>query len=165
VALAEARTQEFQTYAQQVADNAQSLAEGFLKRDARLVTGGTDNHIVLLDVSGFGLTGRQAESALLDAGVVTNRNSIPADPNGAWYTSGIRLGTPALTTRGFGHDEFDKVAELIVEVLSNTEPGTTKAGEPSKASYVLADGVADRVHGASAEMLDKHPLYPGLDLA
>ena len=109
------------------------------------VTGGTDNHIVLLDVSSFGLTGRQAESALLDAGVVTNRNSVPADPNGAWYTSGVRLGTPALTTRGFGHDEFDKVAELIVEVLSNTTPGTTKAGGPSKASYVLADGVADRV--------------------
>jgi glycine hydroxymethyltransferase len=165
VALAEARTSEFQTYAQNIADNAKSLAEGFLSRDARLVTGGTDNHIVLLDVSGFGLTGRQAESALLDAGVVTNRNSIPADPNGAWYTSGIRLGTPALTTRGFGHDEFDKVAELIVEVLANTEPGTTKAGGPSKASYKLGDGVADRVHAASAEMLDKHPLYPGLVLA
>jgi glycine hydroxymethyltransferase len=165
VALAEARQPSFQTYAQQVADNAKSLAEGFLKRDARLVTGGTDNHLVLVDVSGFGLTGRQAESALLDAGVVTNRNSIPADPNGAWYTSGIRLGTPALTTRGFGHDEFDRVAELIVHVLQNTQPGTTKAGGPSKASYVLGDGVADKVKGASAEMLDKHPLYPGLELS
>jgi glycine hydroxymethyltransferase len=165
VALAEARRPAFQTYAQQVADNAKSLAEGFLKRDADLVTGGTDNHLVLLDVSRFGLTGRQAESALLDAGVVTNRNSVPADPNGAWYTSGIRLGTPALTTRGFGHDEFDLVAELIVEVLQNTQPGTTKAGGPSKASYVLADGVADKVKDASAEMLDKHPLYPGLELS
>ena len=102
VALAEARQPSFQTYAQRIADNAKSLAEGFLTRGANLVTGGTDNHIVLLDVSSFGLTGRQAESALLDAGVVTNRNSVPADPNGAWYTSGIRLGTPALTTRGFG---------------------------------------------------------------
>jgi glycine hydroxymethyltransferase len=165
VALAEARTDAFRTYAQNIADNAKSLAEGFLKRDARLVTGGTDNHIVLLDVSSFGLTGRQAESALLDAGVVTNRNSIPSDPNGAWYTSGIRLGTPALTTRGFGHDEFDNVAELIVHVLSNTEPGTTKAGGPSKASYRLADGVADKVKSASAEMLDKFPLYPGLELS
>jgi glycine hydroxymethyltransferase len=165
VALAEARQPSFQTYAQQVADNAKSLAEGFLKRDARLVTGGTDNHLVLLDVSGFGLTGRQAESALLDAGVVTNRNSIPADPNGAWYTSGIRLGTPALTTRGFGHDEFDHVAELIVHVLQNTQAGTTKAGGPSKASYVLGDGVADKVKDASADMLDKHPLYPGLVLS
>ena len=100
VALAEARQPSFQAYAQQVADNAKALAEGFLKRGARLVTGGTDNHIVLLDVTSFGLTGRQAESALLDSGVVTNRNSIPADPNGAWYSSGIRFGTPALTTRG-----------------------------------------------------------------
>src|SRR4051812_14713450 len=110
VALAEARQEGFRGYAQQVAANAQSLAEGFLSRGANLVTGGTDNHLVLLDVTSFGLTGRQAESALLDAGVVTNRNSVPADPNGAWYTSGIRLGTPALTTRGFGHDEFDSVA-------------------------------------------------------
>ena len=165
VAFAEARQDGFRTYAQQVADNAQSLAQGFLSRGADLVTGGTDNHLVLLDVSKFGLTGRQAESALLDAGVVTNRNSVPNDPNGAWYTSGIRLGTPALTTRGFGHDEFDTVADLIVTVLQNTEPGTTKAGGPSKASYSLGDGVADKVRAASAEMLDKHPLYPGLDLA
>jgi glycine hydroxymethyltransferase len=164
VALAEARQDSFRTYAQKIADNAKSLAEGFLSRDARLVTGGTDNHLVLLDVSGFGLTGRQAESALLDAGVVTNRNSIPSDPNGAWYTSGIRLGTPALTTRGFGHDEFDTVAELIVHVLQNTQPGTTKDGGPSKASYDLAEGVADKVKDASAELLDKHPLYPGLNL-
>ncbi len=164
VALAEARQPEFRTYAQNVADNAQSLAEGFTKRGARLVTGGTDNHIVLLDTTAFGLTGRQAEGALLDAGVVTNRNSIPADPNGAWYTSGIRFGTPALTTRGFGHDEFDKVAELVVDVLKNTQAGTTKAGGPSKASYQLADGVADRTRGASAEMLDANPLYPGLEL-
>jgi len=165
VALAEARQDSFKTYAQQVADNAKSLAEGFLSRGGTLVTGGTDNHLVLLDVSSFGLTGRQAESALLDAGVVTNRNSVPNDANGAWYTSGIRLGTPALTTRGFGHDEFDHVAELIVHVLGNTEPGTTKKGTPSKASYHLADGVGDKVKDASAEMLEKYPLYPGLDLA
>jgi glycine hydroxymethyltransferase len=164
VALAEARQDSFRTYAQQVADNAKSLADGFLSRGATLVTGGTDNHLVLLDVSSYGLTGRQAESALLDAGVVTNRNSVPNDPNGAWYTSGIRLGTPALTTRGFGHDEFDRVAELIVHVLSDTEAGTTKKGTPSKASYTLADGVAAKVRDASQEMLEKYPLYPGLDL-
>jgi glycine hydroxymethyltransferase len=164
VALAEARQPSFQTYAQNIADNAKSLAEGFLTRDATLVTGGTDNHIVLLDVASYGLTGRQAESALLDAGVVTNRNSVPNDPNGAWYTTGVRLGTPALTTRGFGHDEFDKVAEMIVDVLSNTTPGTNKAGAPSKATYNLADGVAEKIKAQSAEMLDKHPLYPGLEL-
>ncbi len=164
VALAEARTQAFRDYAQHVADNAHSLAEGFLRRGANLVTGGTDNHLVLLDVTSFGLTGRQAESALLDAGIVTNRNAVPADPNGAWYTSGVRLGTPALTTRGFGADEFDRVAGLIVDVLKSTRPTTTSAGAPSKAKYVLGDGVADRTKAASAEMLDRFPLYPGLEL-
>ncbi|PQM48816.1 Serine hydroxymethyltransferase [Mycobacterium talmoniae] len=89
--MAEARQPAFGTYAQHVADNAKALADGLLRRGARLVTGGTDNHLVLLDVTAFGVTGRQAESALLDAGVVTNRNAIPADPNGAWYTSGIRV--------------------------------------------------------------------------
>ncbi|BBY62780.1 glycine hydroxymethyltransferase [Mycolicibacterium helvum] len=159
VALAEARQPAFQTYAQRVADNAKAFAEGLLKRGARLVTGGTDNHLVLLDVQSFGLTGRQAESALLDAGVVTNRNSIPNDPNGAWYSSGIRFGTPALTTRGFGPAEFDRVAELVVDVLSNTQAEGT-----SKAKYKLADGTADRVHAASAELLAANPLYPGLTL-
>ena len=91
-------------------------------------------------MSSFGLTGRQAESALLDAGIVTNRNAVPADPNGAWYTSGVRIGTPALTTRGFGADEFDRVAELIVNVLRNTTPATASTGKPGKAKYVLADG-------------------------
>ncbi|WP_411266707.1 glycine hydroxymethyltransferase [Enemella evansiae] len=164
VALAEARTPDFQAYARDVADNAKSLAEGLLSRGAKLVTGGTDNHLVLIDVNNFGLTGRQAESALLDAGVVTNRNAVPNDPNGAWYTSGVRIGTPALTSRGFGADEFDKVAELIVEVLQNTEPVTASTGKPGKAKYTLADGVADRVKAQSAELLDNHPLYPGLEL-
>jgi glycine hydroxymethyltransferase len=164
VALAEARQPAFASYAQNVADNAKSLAEGFLRRGARLVTGGTDNHIVLLDVSAFGITGRQAEAALLDSGIVTNRNSIPADPNGAWYTSGIRFGTPALTTRGFGDSEFDRVAELVVDVLRDTTPGTTKSGGASKATYTLADGVADKTHAAAGELLAAHPLYPGLDL-
>jgi glycine hydroxymethyltransferase len=163
VALAEARQPSFQVYAQNIADNAKALAEGFLKRGARLVTGGTDNHIVLLDVTSFGLTGRQAESALLDSGIVTNRNSIPSDPNGAWYSSGIRFGTPALTTRGFGPAEFDRVAELVVEVLSNTQPTQASAG-PSKAKYTLADGTADRVQAAASELLAANPLYPGLTL-
>ena len=164
VALAEARTPEFRTYAGNIATNAKALAEGFLKRDVRLVTGGTDNHIVLLDTTSFGLTGRQAESALLDAGIVTNRNSIPADPNGAWYTSGIRLGTPALTTRGFGTAEFGRVAELIVEVLSQTKPASAASGGVSKAKYVTSDGLAARVHAETEELLGKFPLYPGLEL-
>ena len=164
VALAEARQPSFQTYAQAVADNAKMLADGLLKRGVNLVTGGTDNHLVLLDVGSFGLTGRQAESALLDSGIVTNRNSVPNDPNGAWYTTGIRVGTPALTSRGFGADEFDRVADLITDVLRNTSPVTTAAGTPGKAKYTLADGVADRTRAAAAELLDANPLYPGLEL-
>ena len=164
VALAEARTAAFRSYAQAIADNAHVLADGLLRRGASLVTGGTDNHLVLIDVSGFGLTGRQAESALLDAGIVTNRNAVPADPNGAWYTSGVRIGTPALTSRGFGAEEFDRVAELIVGVLKNTTPVTAASGQPGKAKYTLADGVAAATKAASAELLADHPLYPGLTL-
>jgi len=164
VALAEARQPAFQTYAQAVADNAKTLADGLLKRGVNLVTGGTDNHLVLLDVGSFGLTGRQAESALLDSGIVTNRNSVPSDPNGAWYTTGVRIGTPALTTRGFGAAEFDKVAELITTVLKNTTPVATAAGAPGKAKYTLADGIAARTHAQAAELLDANPLYPGLVL-
>jgi glycine hydroxymethyltransferase len=165
VAFAEARQPSFAGYAQSVVDNAVSLAEGLTRRGVDLVTGGTDNHLVLLDVSSFGLTGRQAESALLDAGIVTNRNAVPADPNGAWYTSGVRIGTPALTTRGFGTAEFDRVAELIAGVLTATTPTTTAAGDPSRAKYTIADGVADSTRAAAAELLADHPLYPGLDLA
>lgn len=164
VALAEARQPSFQTYAQAVADNAKTLAEGLMKRGVKLVTDGTDNHLVLLDVSSFGITGRQAESALLDSGVVTNRNSVPNDPNGAWYTSGVRIGTPALTSRGFGADEFDKVAELITDVLKATTPITTAAGAPGKAKYTIASGVAERTMAAATELLDANPLYPGLEL-
>lgn len=164
VALAEARQPTFRGYAQAVADNAVALAEGLMSRGARLVTGGTENHLVLLDVSTFGLTGRQAESALLDAGIVTNRNAIPRDPNGAWYTSGIRLGTPALTTRGFGTDDLDRVAGLIVGVLSGTTPAAAPSGGSSRARYVMSEGVADRTRAAAAELLSRHPLYPGLDL-
>jgi glycine hydroxymethyltransferase len=165
VALAEARQPSFQTYARAVADNAVALADGLMKRGARLVTGGTENHLVLIDVSSFGLTGRQAESALLDSGIVTNRNAIPRDPNGAWYTSGVRIGTPALTSRGFEADDFDRVAELIVDVLSATTPATAPSGGASKAKYAIADGVADKTHAAANEILDANPLYPGLDVS
>src|SRR6202522_1531721 len=139
VALAEARQPSFRGYAERVASNAQALADGLLRRGARLVTGGTDNHLVLLDVaSSFGLTGRQAEAALIDAGVVTNRNSVPNDANGAWYTSGIRLGTPALTTLGFSPDELDEVADVIVTALRATTPATSTA----KAKYAIDAGIA-----------------------
>ena len=128
---------------------------------AQVLTGGTDNHIVLLDVgTSFGLTGRQAESALLDAGVVTNRNSVPRDPNGAWYTSGIRLGTPALTTLGFGPAEMDEIAEIITAALRATAPAAAGA----KAKYTLDHRVAASSRERCAELLSRHPLYPGIQL-
>ncbi|MEO3747283.1 glycine hydroxymethyltransferase [Plantactinospora sp. B5E13] len=164
VALAEARRPEFQTYAHRVVENASALADGLLRRGATLVTGGTDNHLLLLDVSGYGLTGRQAEAALLDAGIVTNRNAVPRDPNGAWYTSGIRLGTPALTTRGFGVAELDEVADLLHAVLSATRPGAGPDGGVSKARYVVDAGVVQRVAGRAADLLGRHSLYPTVDL-
>jgi glycine hydroxymethyltransferase len=108
------------------------------------------------------LTGRQAEGALLDAGIVTNRNSVPADVNGAWYTSGVRIGTPALTTRGLDEADFDQVAELIVAVLRTTKPAIGPNGAPSKAKYASDTQVAARVRAECDELLAAHPLYRGL---
>ncbi len=160
VALAEARRPEFQTYAQRIVDNAAALADGLMRRGASLVTGGTDNHLNLIDVTSFGLTGRQAESALLDSGIVTNRNSVPRDPNGAWYTSGVRIGTPALTTLGMNAAEMDEVAELMVTVFKNTAPLGT-----SKAKYAITNGIADDVRSRCASLLSRFPLYPTIDLS
>jgi glycine hydroxymethyltransferase len=161
VALAEARQSSFAGYASRIVDNARALADGLLSRDVRLVTGGTDNHIVLVDVgASFGLTGRQAEQALLDAGVVTNRNSVPKDPNGAWYTSGVRLGTPALTTLGFSPAELDEVADVIVAALRATRPAAATA----KAKYELDSGVAEACRNRCADLLARHRLYPEIEL-
>ncbi len=160
VAFAEAQRPEFCDYAHQVRDNASALAEGIAKRGGRIVSGGTENHLCLVDVTSFGLTGRQAESALESSGVIVNRNSIPFDPNGAWYTSGIRLGTPALTTIGMDTSDLDEVADIMCEVLAATEASTTTAGEPSKAKFTLADEVRERARSRSAELLAQNPLYP-----
>ncbi len=165
VAFTEALQPSFRDYAAAVVANAAALAEGLMRRGVRLVTGGTDNHLVLLDVTTkFGLTGRQAESALLDCGVVTNRNSIPHDPNGAWYTSGVRLGTPALTTIGMGAAEMDEVADIIVTALAAATPTAASTG-PSKAKYTLADGTAAACRTRCADLLGRFPLYPGIDLS
>jgi glycine hydroxymethyltransferase len=161
VALAEARQPSFADYAARIVDNSRALAAGLLSRGCRLVTGGTDNHLVLLDVAAsFGLTGRQAEGALLDSGVVTNRNSVPQDRHGAWYTSGIRLGTPALTTLDFGTDEIDDVADIIVTALRATKPATPT----TKAKYLLEEDVAKRCRERSGELLSAHRLYPDIEL-
>src|SRR5215472_15935634 len=161
VAVAEARQPAFADYAARIIANAAALADGLLRRGVTLVSGGTSNHLVLANVAGsFGLTGRQAESALLDSGVVTNRNSVPRDPNGAWYTSGIRMGTPALTTLGLGTDEMDEIADIIVTALRATSPETATA----KAKYTLAEPVASACRQRCADLLARHPLYPGIEL-
>ena len=160
VAFAEAKSLDFQSYAQQVVDNARALAEGIEKRGGRLVTGGTENHLVLVDVRSFGLTGRQAESALEEAGVIVNRNSIPFDPNGAWYTSGIRLGTPALTSIGMSCEDMDEVADIICSTLTSVDPATTTSGDPSKAKFILSDVVQSSARERSAKLLQENPLYP-----
>jgi glycine hydroxymethyltransferase len=161
VAFAEARQPSFAAYASAVVANARALADSLLLRGVRLVTGGTSNHIVLMDVAAsFGLTGRQAEAALLDAGMVTNRNSIPRDPHGAWYTSGIRLGTPALTTLGFGTGEMDEIAAIITAALLATTPAATTA----KAKYTLDAQVAAECRTRCADLLGRHPLYPRIQL-
>ncbi len=164
VALAEARQPSFREYAGRIVANARALSDGLIRRGTRLVTGGTDNHLVLIDVGGYGLTGRQAEQALLDAGIVTNRNAIPRDPNGAWCTSGIRIGTPALTTRGLGTAEMDVIAGLMHEVLSQARPGTTSSGAPSRATCAADPALADRVAKQATELLAQFPLYPSVDL-
>ncbi len=161
VALAEARRPSFATYAQRIIDNARALADGLLRRGVRLVSGGTDNHLVLMDVAAsFGLTGRQSEAALLEGGLVTNRNSVPGDANGAWYTSGIRLGTPALTTLGFGPDELEEVAGIIVDLLTVTAPASATA----RAGYRIDPGTARAGRRRCADLLGRHPLYPEIEL-
>lgn len=160
VAFSEARQSTFADYARQVVDNAAALAEGLARRGARLVTGGTDNHLVLVDVRNFGLTGRQAESALEDSGVIVNRNSIPFDTNGAWYTSGIRLGTPALTTLGMDATDMDEVADIIALVLRSAEPTTTSTGKPSKAKFDLDLRTGQDARSRATDLLTANPLYP-----
>src|SRR5258708_23875228 len=157
VALAEARRPAFAGYASRIVDTARALADGLLRRGVRLVAGGTDNHLVLMDVaSTFGLTGREAEAALLDSGVVTNRNAVPGDLNGAWYTSGVRLGTPALTTLGFGPGELDEAADVIVAALRATTPATSTA----KAKYEQDPQVAEAGRRRCAHLLARHRPHP-----
>ena len=124
VAFKEAMAPEFVDYQRQVVINARVLAEELMARGLDLVTGGTDNHIVLVDLTRTGFTGRDAENALGGAGIVANKNRIPFDKRGAKLTSGIRLGTPALTTRGMREREMRNIAQCIIRVLER--PDDTK---------------------------------------
>ena len=140
----EAMSPEFKQYAKQTVKNAQALAEELIKNDIKVVTGGTDNLIVLIDVSPLGLTGRQAEIALEKCNIITNRNSLYKDPNGAWYTSGIRLGTAALTTCGMTEKEMKFIGKYIANILHSCIPeGKAKVTVDSNLVEVVQDVVKD----------------------
>jgi len=163
VAFREAARPEFRDYAERIVQNSQALAEAFLSQGASVLTGGSDNHLLLLDVAeSFGLTGRQAESALRECGVTLNRNSLPDDANGPWYTSGLRFGTPATTTLGMGAEEMKEIAAVARLVLAGTKPSVTAKGEPSKAKYDLDAGTAAQARERVASLLRRFPLYPEL---
>jgi len=119
VALKEALRPEFKKYQQQIVKNANALAEAMAKRGYRLVAGGTDTHLMLVDLSSKGLTGKEAADALDQARVTVNKNLIPFDKQSPFVTSGIRLGTPSVTTRGMKEREMDEIAGFIDEILSN----------------------------------------------
>ncbi len=164
IAFKEADTADFCAYAEQIVKNAQAMAEQFKKRGARIVTGNTENHLMVLDLSAYGITGRQAESALRQAGITLNRNAIPFDKNGPWYTSGIRVGTPATTTLGMKENEMCRIADLIIDVLQNTKPTLAKSGIASKAGFETEERALTSVKGKVAELLQQYPLYPEIDL-
>jgi glycine hydroxymethyltransferase len=164
VALWEASQPEFAAYAQKVVDNARVLAEALIAKGVRVATGGTENHLVLVDVRGFGLNGRQAEAALREANLTLNRNVIPNDTNGAWYTSGLRLGTPAMTTLGMGADEMREIAAVIQSVLAATKAANKNDGQPSQVKYETDAKVLEAARKRVAELIARHPLYPGVEL-
>lgn len=158
VAFNEALKPEFETYAHQVIKNAQALAKGLIGEGVHVLTNGTDNHLLLIDtIRSFGLTGRQAELALLEAFITVNRNAIPLDPNGAWYTSGVRIGTPALTTLGMKEAEMQRVAICISKLLKHTRPDPS-----SKAKCVIDPNILTQVQSEVSRLLKNHPLYENL---
>lgn len=146
VALGEALKPEFKDYQKQIIKNAAALAEELTKQGLRLVSGGTDNHLVLVDTRSKGLTGKDAEHMLDAIGITCNKNTIPNDPASPFVTSGIRLGAPAATTRGFLEEDFREVARIIGLVLSN--PGKEEAQKEAAARV--------------AALCEKYPLYPNL---
>ena len=149
VAFGEALTPQFKAYQQQVKDNARTLAQTLVDAGLAIVSGGTDNHLMLVDLRPKKITGKAAEAALGRAHITCNKNGIPFDPEKPFVTSGIRLGSPAATSRGFGQDEFKAVGKMIVEVLD----GLSSKGEEGNAATEAA--VKEKVHALTA----KFPIY------
>ena len=143
VAFGEALQPEFKVYAQQVIDNAKALAAALQEKGLTIVSGGTDTHVMLVDVRNTGLTGKEAEHLLDEVGITCNKNTIPFDPASPFVTSGIRLGTPALTTRGLQVKDMEEIADIIVTVLKNPE------------DKAIHEEVSKRV----AALCEAYPLY------
>ena len=127
VCFKEALSDEFKAYQKQVVVNAQALANGLMNRGVKIVSGGTDNHLMLVDLTPFGLTGKAMEKLFDEAHITCNKNTIPNDPKSAFVTSGIRLGTPAITSRGLKADDMDQIAEAIATLIKEGEAGLGKA--------------------------------------
>ncbi len=165
VAFTEALRPEFHSYARRIVENASALAEAFVRQELKVLTGGTENHLLVLDVaSTHGVTGRQAEDAVRKCGITLNRNPIPFDPNGPWYTSGLRFGAAAVTTLGMGTAEMNEIAAVVALVLKHIKPATTRSGAIDKTKYTLDETIRSQAHTRSSALLKSFPLYPEIDL-
>ena len=166
VAFKEAAKPEFREYAKRVVENTQALAAACIKNGIEVLTGGTDNHLFLANVRVLGLTGRQAESALHECTITLNRNSLPFDPNGPWYTSGLRIGTAAVTTLGMSKPEMDELGSIIALVLKNTSqaPDAKDPSKKSKNKYIIDEKAKVEALNRIKSLQDRFPVYPGLDL-
>lgn len=169
VAFTEANEPAFRQYARSIVANARALAEACVEQGLIVATDGTDNHLMLINVSkSLGLTGRQAAGALRECGITLNFNSLPYDENGPLITSGLRLGTPAITTLGMGEQEMREIASIIAFVLKNTKAGILtsgpNAGQPSKRLHQLDEAVCIAARERVATLLSQYPVYPELDL-
>ena len=127
VCFKEALQPEFKVYQKNIVDNAQALCKGLMDRGIKIVSGGTDNHLMLVDLTNFGLTGKEVEKLLDSVNITANKNTIPNDPQSPFVTSGVRLGTPAVTSRGLNTEDMDKVAEAIAIMIKNGESGAEQA--------------------------------------
>jgi len=163
IAFKEAGTPEFKAYARNIIENSQTLATALVEKGLSIQTGGTDNHMILLNVDGMGLTGRQAEDALRECGFTLNRNAMPFDTNGPWYTSGLRFGTAAVTSLGMGEPQMLEIADIMAGVLKNVRPNLTKKGAVSKAKYTIDAAAKTNAVKRVQTILDKFVLYPEID--
>ena len=164
IAFKEAKTADFSKYAHRVVENAQALAKALQKHNLPVLTKGTDNHMVIVDFSQSGLTGRQAENILRKAHITCNRNTIPNDKNGPWYTSGIRLGAQALTSLGADKKAMVVIAGIIAEAIQNAKPCINDNGTKSKTHCTIDDALFEKLRAKVEELLTRFPLYPEIEL-